>query len=99
MNDYKEEISFLDTSEKEERKLLMSKWRECSKEKDRLYQQWLKITDLERSRREGVEVTWKNTNGVFEDATAITKESNKKRRKIPPPQQKKMNATMGRLLT
>ena len=37
MKDYKEEIGFLDPSEKEERNKLREKWKQCSKEKDRLY--------------------------------------------------------------
>ena len=58
MKDYKEEIGFLDPSEKEERKELRDKWKQCSKEKDRLYLEWQQLTETESVRREGVEMLY-----------------------------------------
>ena len=80
MKDYKEEIGFLDPSEKEERNKLREKWKQCSKEKDRLYVEWQQLTKTESVCREGVEIQWKNTTDVFEDASEITKETPLKNR-------------------
>ena len=93
MKDYKEEIGFLDPSEKEERKELRDKWKQCSKEKDKLYLEWKQLTETESLRREGVEMQWKNTTDVFEDASEITKETPLKNRDRTPLSKETENGT------
>ena len=56
MQEVKEEMAFLDSDDKKGKKALQDQWRALSKKKDSYYQEWLVVTEEERTRREGVVV-------------------------------------------
>ena len=54
MQEVKEEMAFLDSDDKKGMKKLQDQWRALSQKKNSYYQEWLVVTEEERTRREDI---------------------------------------------
>ena len=68
MNDVREEMKMLDSDEEDEKRNLKKKWNVLKEEKNKIYKNWVKFTEEEETRRDGVQIEWTNN----EEGDAVT---------------------------